>query len=137
MTNLRAGKYAAAREQAARSLEIFEQLQQPLSSTGVYATLSAAQLGLGNYAAAQAAAEAALSILDDCMGEGPDFPHRDYWFCAHTFAALGNVQGAQHAEREAVTLLLRRAERISDPVLRHSYMTKVAVHAEIIAAVAA
>jgi adenylate cyclase len=137
LTNLRAGDYTAAAEQARSSLALFDQLEQPLSSTAVYATLAAAQLGLGEFRAAETAAWAALAILDECGGEGPDFPHRDYWLCAQTLNAVGDMAGAQHAEKQAVALLLQRAKRISNPTLRHSYLTEVAVHAEIIAAVTA
>ena len=100
LTSLRAGDWLAAAEQATRSLALFEQLEQPLSSTAVYATLAAAQLGLGEFGAAEAAARAALAILDECGGEGPDFPHRDYWLCAQTLAALGDVTG-RSARRKA------------------------------------
>jgi tetratricopeptide (TPR) repeat protein len=137
LTNLRSGNYLHAAEQAERSLALFEQLQEPFSSTAVYATLGAARLGLGNGAAAEQSARAALAILDECGGEGPDFPHRDYWLCAQTLAALGRVETARRAELRAAELLEQRAERISGPSLRHSYLTQVAVHAEIIAAVAA
>ena len=137
LTSLRAGDCRAAAEQARRSLALFDQLEQPLSSTAVYATLAAAQLSLGEFGAAEAAARAALAILDECGGEGPDFPHRDYWLCAQTLAVLGDVTAARHAEQQAVALLLQRAERISNAALRRSYLTQVAVHAEIIAAVTA
>ena len=136
LTDLRQGDYTRAVEQADRSLALFAQLQQPLSSTAVYATLAAAHLGLGNRAAAEQAARAALAILDECGGEGPDFPQRDYWLCAQTLAALGDRE-AQHAEQQAAALLQQRAERISDGGLRHSFLTRVAVHAEISAAVPA
>jgi tetratricopeptide (TPR) repeat protein len=135
--NLRAGQNVAAVEQAQRSLALFFQLDQPLSQTAVYATLAAAQLALGNHSAAELSARAALAILDDCGGEGPDFPQRDYWLCAQTLAALGRTKAARHAEEQALALLLQRAERISNPSLRHSYLTHVAVHPDITAATAA
>jgi hypothetical protein len=121
--------------QARSSIDLFQQIDQPLSLTAVYACLALANLGAGDDIAAEAAVFNALAILDDCGGDGPDFPQRDYWFCARTLAALGRSDMAQRAAEQAAILLRQRADRISDETMRGTYLTQVAVHAEIIAAV--
>jgi adenylate cyclase len=137
LTHLMAHNWDAAAEQAQRSVALFTQLEQPLSSTVAYATLAAAQLALGQRQAAETSARQAVAILDACGGEGPDFPHRDYWLCANTLAALGYSAEAQRAAEQAAHLLCQRADRISNETMRTTYLTKVAVHAEITAAVSA
>ena len=110
LAHLMAHNWDTAAEQAQRSVALFTQLEQPLSSTVAYATLAAAQLALGQRQAAESSARKAVAILDACGGEGPDFPHRDYWLCAQTLAALGYTADAQHAEEQAAHLLCQRAE---------------------------
>jgi tetratricopeptide (TPR) repeat protein len=131
LANLYVRRWATAREQAQQALALFAELDQPLSSTAVHATLAAAALALGDRAAAEAAVHDALDILDGCGGEGPDFPHRDYWLCAQTLDALGRPETARRAREQAALLLGRRAERISDPTMRASYLTAVPLHADI------
>lgn len=137
LAQLMAHNLEAAAEGAQRSITLFDQLEQPLSSTVAYATLAAAQLALGRRQEAETSVRKAVAILDACGGEGPDFPHRDYWLCFHTLAALGHTADAQHAAAQAAKLLCLRADRISNEAMRSTYLTKVAVHAEITAAVSA
>ena len=108
-------------------------MEQPLSTTGVLATLAAAQVALDQHDEALATAKRALSILDACGGQGPDFPHRDYWVCAQVLEALGEVDAAHTARRRAHELLMARAARISDPAMRHTYLEQIAVHHDIAA----
>jgi predicted ATPase/class 3 adenylate cyclase len=131
LTSLRAGDAQAAIAQAERALLLFRQLDLPLSCTSVHATLAAARLQGGDRASARADVEAALALLDECGGEGPDYPQRDYWLCAQVLQALGDHAGENHARQQAVALLHQRAGRISDPTMRQSYLAQVAVHAAI------
>ncbi len=134
LTSLRAGEYMAAIEQAERSLALYAQLEQPLAATTGYAVQAASHLQLGRRPAAEAAVRRALAILDECGGEGPDFPQRDYWLCAQVLALLGDKEAAQHAVAQAVALLQQRAGRISDAAMRQTYLSQVATHAEIMQA---
>jgi tetratricopeptide (TPR) repeat protein len=131
LTSLRAGQAQAAASQAEAALALFTELELPLSCTGVYATLALARCRLGDRTGALAAVGASLALLDGCGGEGPDYPQRDYWQCAEALAALGDEAGAARARRQAAALLQQRAARISDGVMRQSYLAQVAVHAEI------
>ena len=131
LTSLRAGDAQAAIAQAERALLLFAQLDLPLSCTSVHATLAAARLQRGDRAGAQTDVEAALTLLDGCGGEGPDYPQRDYWLCSQVLHALGDGDGERHAHRRAFALLHQRADRISDQAMRLSYLTQVTVHAAI------
>jgi tetratricopeptide (TPR) repeat protein len=137
LASLLARDWHTAVTQAQRALALFAELEQPLATTVIHAAAAAAQLALGDRGAAAASVRAALTLLDACGGEGPDFPHRDYWLCAQTLAALGQAAEAQRARTEAAALLRSRAERISDHAMRATYLAQVALHAEITAAVPA
>jgi adenylate cyclase len=137
LANLLTHNWTAAAEQAQQSLALFTQLEQPLSATVAHATLAAAQLALGHHQAAELSVRTAIEILDECGGEGPDFPQRDYWLCSKTLASLGYTQDARRAAEQAAGILLQRAERISNELLRTSYLTRVTMHAEITAALSA
>ena len=130
-THLRTGEIALALAEAERSLALYTALEQPLSTTGVLATLAVAALALHQHHEALVTAKRALAILDACDGEGPDFPHRDYWICGQVLDALGETESAQTARRRAHELLMARAERISDPAMRRSYLEQIAIHREI------
>ena len=132
LTSLRAGRLDDARRQAEQALTRFEELEQTMAMTGVLATLATAQLRLGDDAALDTARRL-LRILDDCGGEGPDFPHRDYWMCAAVLMKLGNRDEAERARRAAHQILMERAARISDTAMRSSYLENIAIHREIAA----
>ena len=132
-THLRTGEVALAFAEAERSLALYIALEQPLSTTGVLATLAVAALALHQHHEALAAAKHALAILDACDGEGPDFPHRDYWICGRILDTMGETEAAQTARSRAYELLMALAERISDPAMRRSYLEQIAIHREIAA----
>ena len=95
-----------------------------MSTTVVLATIATAQLGLGELQQAEQVVHDALRILDECGGEGPDYPHRDYWMCSLVLEALGRTDEAIDARRRAGELLVLRAERISDKAMRESFLKK-------------
>jgi len=130
LAHLRAGDFASAAAKAEQSLGLFAELEQPMSATVVLATLGAAHLGCDDRGAAATAVREALRILDDCGGEGPDYPQRDYWMCGAILDALGDRVESSRARLRARELLHQRAARISDPAMRHSFLTNVVVHRE-------
>src|SRR5690606_31956707 len=73
LTSLRAGRYRDAQQQAQQALARFGELEQVLATTSVLATLATAQFHLGDDAALDTTRRL-LHILDECGGEGPDFP---------------------------------------------------------------
>ncbi len=132
LTNVRAGHDLDARRQAETALARFLELDQPMALPSILATKATTQLHLGD-AGALETVQQSLRLLDECQGEGPDFPHRDYWMCASVLEALGHGDEAERARHAAHRLLMERAGRISDAGMRSSYLEKIAIHREIAA----
>jgi tetratricopeptide (TPR) repeat protein len=77
-------------------------------------------------------AQQALAILDECEGEGPEFPQRDYFLCYQVFAAVDNTTTARHALESAYRLVMARADKITDPELRRSFLERVTINRQIV-----
>lgn len=135
LVSLREHKFGEALERAQASLRIFQIQQLELSTTSDLSIIAVAQLALQNEVEALEAVRKALKILDECDGEGPDFPQRDYWLCYQVLQALGEKPLAAHALASAHRLLMRQADRISDPAMRRSYLDNVAFNRNILQAV--
>ncbi|MEZ4731340.1 MAG: tetratricopeptide repeat protein [Caldilineaceae bacterium] len=135
LVSLREHKFGEALERAQASVRIFQIQQLELSTTSDLSIIAIAQLALQNEGKALEAVRKALNILDECDGEGPDFPQRDYWLCYQVLQALEEKPLAAHALASAHRLLMRQAERISDPDMRRSYLDNVAFNRSILQAV--
>ncbi|UCC89076.1 MAG: hypothetical protein JSV81_07145, partial [Anaerolineales bacterium] len=108
------------------------ELDMLLNTTDDLATLAAACLGAGDIDQALTYAQEALIILEECGGEGPEFPQRDYFICYQVLAAAGQASRARAALRSAFDLLMARADKITDLDLRQSFLERVAVNREIV-----
>ncbi|MCC6271131.1 MAG: tetratricopeptide repeat protein, partial [Microbacteriaceae bacterium] len=135
LVSLRMQKFDEAFERAQLSLEKFQALQLNLSITSDLSIMATAQLAMKNRSAALTIVANNLQILDNCDGEGPDFPQRDYLMCYQVLQALGETTQASHALKAAHRLLMRQAERISDLDMRRSYLENVAYNHSILQAV--
>ena len=111
--------------------DIFSEIGTPFSATVDLATVSLAALAQNNSELALKYANAAFSLLNECGGEGPDFPHRDYWMCARVFQFLGQQRDAEVAQAAACRLLQDKAARISDLRMRTSFLENVSFNREI------
>jgi predicted ATPase len=80
-------------------------------------------------------ARQALAILNECEGEGPEFPQRDYFLCYQVFAAVDDTTTARHALESAYRLVMARADKITDPELRRSFLERVTINRHIVAEV--
>jgi hypothetical protein len=96
------------------------------------ATLAAAHLAAGDIAQALDDAEQALAILEECGGEGPEFPQRDYFICYQVFSAAGQEKAVRGALQSAYSLVATRADKITDPALRQSFLERVPINREIV-----
>ncbi|CAN5755859.1 adenylate/guanylate cyclase domain-containing protein [soil metagenome] len=132
MVSIRAKRFAEAIERANRSLQKFTTLDLLLSTTTNLTTLATAHLALGDQSQALGYVHDALKILDECHGEGPDFPHRDYWACFQILQTTGEAALAQHALQAANDLVMVQAEKISDPAMRRSYLENISYNMEIV-----
>jgi tetratricopeptide (TPR) repeat protein len=135
LVSLRAQRFNEAIERATSSLVKFRTLALPLSTTADLATLAYAHLSLGDLSVANDHAHAALQLLDECGGEGPDFPHRDYWVCSQVLGALGHKELAKRALQSALSILMRQADKISDIAMRKAYLENVSVNRQILQAI--
>ncbi|MCX6043695.1 MAG: tetratricopeptide repeat protein [Chloroflexi bacterium] len=132
MVSMRAKRFDEAIQRANDSLKKFTTLDLVLSTTTNLTTLAAAHLALGDQAQALDYAHQALNILDECHGEGPDFPHRDYWTCFEVLQTMGETVRAQQALQAAHHLLMAQAGKISDAAMRQSYLENIAYNLEIV-----
>ncbi|MCE7987412.1 MAG: hypothetical protein DYG89_40105 [Caldilinea sp. CFX5] len=135
LVSLRRQHFADAIVRAQASLEKFLLLQLHLSTTSDLAIIATAQLALNRQDEALAAVRKALQILDDCKGEGPDFPQRDYWMCHQVLHTLGETKLATHALTKAHNLLMQQAHRINSLDMRDSYLKNVSFNRSILQAV--
>ena len=124
--------YAEAMDLSQRALDHFRQLDLRLSTTTDLTTLARASLALGRPEDAARYLEETLAILDECSGQGPDYPQRDYFFCYEILTALGRNEEAQRALEAAHRLLMAQAEEISDPAMRRDYLHEVAFNRAIV-----
>jgi hypothetical protein len=134
MIKLRSARFVEAAELAGQSLHKFRSLDLSLSTTADLTTIAASLLGLQREREALFYITEAIKTLDLCRGEGPDYPHRDYWLCAQTLQTLGEVSLAKHALESAYRLLLRQAHKISNLSMRQSYLDNIAYNREILQA---
>jgi tetratricopeptide (TPR) repeat protein len=132
--NLRMGNLSVAKEQAEASLAIRQQLEMRPSTADNLAILAAIGLAANETAQVLGYAEQAFVILNECGGEGPEFPQRDYFICHQVFTANGEKRLAQLALQSAYHLVMGRADKITDPALHQSFLERVAINREIIAA---
>jgi tetratricopeptide (TPR) repeat protein len=131
MVNLRTGKLDQAVEQAQSALAIRRKTNLHLWTTADLTTLAAAHLASDNPAQALKYTQQALTILDECGGEGPDNPQQDYLICYQVLSELGEYNTARAALESAYKLIIVRAEKITDPALRQSFLKKVQVNRQI------
>ena len=123
-----------AKDYAEESLSLRQTLGTRFDTADNRAVLAVIYLSAGDIPKALSQAEQALSILDECGGEGPEFSLRDYFVCYQVLTASGETERAQAALRSAYDLVMARAGKITDPALRQSYLERVAINREILAA---
>ena len=131
--SLEAGQIEQAVERAQAALDLRNHLDLRLRTTDDLATLAAAHLAAADLAQALDYAHQTLTILQECGGEGPEFPQRDYLIAYRVLTAAGQIDEAQLALKSAYDLVMVRADKIIDPILRRSFLENVAVNQEIVA----
>ncbi|NJN67601.1 MAG: tetratricopeptide repeat protein [Chloroflexaceae bacterium] len=135
MVSLRANQVDQAMEQAGKALEIRRELDLPMSTTHNLATLAVASLLHEDIATALDYARQSQAILDACQGEGPETPQRDYFLCSQVFDRVGETEAARNTLQLAYDLVMARAEKMTDPALRQSFLEGVPVNRQIVQAV--
>jgi tetratricopeptide (TPR) repeat protein len=132
--SLRMQHIPTAIQQARTALQMQRELDLHLDTSYDLTTLAVAHQAAGDTAQALDYARQALCILDECGGEGPEFPQRDYFLCSEVLAAAGEDTAARDALHAAASLVLARAEKILDPALRQSFLERVPINHQIVRA---
>jgi tetratricopeptide (TPR) repeat protein len=131
-TYLRLGRYAQTIEQASGALALRRTTDLHLFSADNLATLASAYLATADRVLALDYARQALAILDECGGEGPEFPQQDYFTCYQVLQACGQTEAAQHALNSAYGLVMKHAQKIVDPAMRQSFLERVPGNRQIV-----
>lgn len=130
--SLQAGQPEQAIELAQAALELRRALNLHPNTADDLTTLAAAHLALGDMSRAVEYAHQALAILDECGGEGPEFPHQDYFICYQVLQAAGSFASAREALQAAYSMMMARAHNITDEHLRRSFLHNVPIHRELL-----
>jgi tetratricopeptide (TPR) repeat protein len=130
--NLQAGDLKQAIVQAEESLTLRQELKMHFATPDNLAILAAAYLASGDLTQALDYAAQTRTILEECGGEGPEFPQQDYFIIYQIFTATGQTEHAQAALQSAYILVMSRAEKITDQTLRQSFLEQVAINRAII-----
>jgi hypothetical protein len=120
-------------EQAEASLSLRQKLEMRFSTADNFAILASIYLAGRQRETALTYAEQALAILNECAGKGPEFPLLDYFICYQVFAAEGETRLARLTLQSAYQGVIERAEKITDPTLRQSFLEQVSLNREIVA----
>jgi class 3 adenylate cyclase/tetratricopeptide (TPR) repeat protein len=129
-----AGQLGLAIDCAQVALLLRTELNLRLYTTFDLTSLAAIYLAMNEIPQALGYTEQGLSILEEYGGEGPEFPERDYWISYQVLVAAGQTERAKTVLQSAYALVMRRAERITDLALRQSFLERVEVNREIVAA---
>ncbi len=132
--SLQIGNFFQAISRATAALQLRYKLDLRPNEADDLAIMAVAHLHLDTIDDALNCAQQALAILDECEGEGPEFPQRDYFLCSQVFAAAGDAAAARHALAAAYHLVMARADRITDPDLRRSFLERVTINRQIVEA---
>jgi len=130
--SLQAGNLEQAIERASTALAMRRKLDMHLWTTADLTTIAAAHLARGEKSKALNYAQQAMTILDECQGKGPEFPQQDYFICYQVLATDGQTEAAQAALKSAYSLVMARAEKITDLSLRQSFLEQVPINRQIV-----
>jgi tetratricopeptide (TPR) repeat protein len=129
--SLQAGEWAKSIERASLALSLRRELGLRLRTPDDLATLATAHLALGQLAQALDCVDQALVILNECQGQGPEFPQRDYFACYQVLQAGGQAPAAREALQAAHWLVKARADKITALDLRQSFLEQVPINRRI------
>jgi adenylate cyclase len=133
IANLEMHRLPEAISWAESAVALGQETDQTLGTTTALAACALAHLESQAVDRALACAKQAKDILDECGGEGAEYPQRDYLACYRVLDAAGQAEEASAALRAAHDLVLARAGKIHDPALRRSFLEKVSVNRQVLA----
>lgn len=134
--SLQAGRLEEAIDWAMTALDLRQQLDMRLNAADDLAILAKAHLMTGDLEQALNYAAQVQIILDESGGQGPEFPHRNYFIIYQVLSTLQQHEKAIAALQSAYRLVRDRADKIIDPKLRQTFLQHVPANREIIEAFA-
>jgi len=129
--NLQRENLEQATMEAQAAVKLWEELSLSVRKIDDMATLAAAHLAAGELANASKYADQVLMLLEECGGEGPEFPQRDYYICYEVLTMTGRETEAHTALQSAYSLIEARAQKITDLALRQSFLNQVGINRKI------
>ena len=136
LCSLYLGRFQEAIERSQQALALFTALKIQAALTTELCTLAEAYLQLQQPTEAAIYINQAFQLLNELGGEGPDYPQRDYLVCYRIFKHLAQFEAAHLALAKADFLRQQKAQQISDPAMRTSFLENVAFNRQIQEAVA-
>ena len=133
LVSLQTGRLELATEQAQMSLALRRELDASHPRiTDDLATLAAVHVAAGRLTKALDYVRQIVAILEDCGGEGPEFPQRSYFIGYQVLAAAGQSKRAQTVLQAAYDLVMNRADKITDPTQRRSFLEGRTMNREVV-----
>lgn len=132
LVSLQAGKPQQAIPEAQAALNLRRELGRDLRIADDLTSLAEAYLIMGQLTAAMDYVQRTLEVLADCGGEGSEFPQRSYFISYQVLAAAGQPDQAQTALQAAYDLVMNRADKITDPTQRYSFLEGRTMNREIV-----
>jgi class 3 adenylate cyclase/tetratricopeptide (TPR) repeat protein len=130
--SLTEGAYEQTQEYINEALHIQRELDLHVRTTMGLTTLATLHLQEGQPDKALDYVRQAIDILNECGGEGPETPQQDYFICFQVLKATGHHEQARSALHAAYELVMERADKITDPVLRQSFLKQVAINHQVV-----
>ncbi len=134
LTALAAHQLADAEQFANAAQQIYSGLGMHAAMTTDLATLALVHLAHAELPAAQQCIQRLLEIFEHSEIHQLEYPQRDLYVASIVAAAAGEQMQAMALLQRAYALVQTRAEQISDPTLRRSFLENVAINREIVAA---
>lgn len=134
LTALAADELADAERFANAAQQIYAGLGMHAAMTTDLATLALVHLARAELTDAQQRAQCLLEIFENSEIHQLEYPQRDLYVASRVAAAAGEHAQAVALLQRANALVQARAEKISDPTLRRSFLENVAINREIVAA---
>jgi class 3 adenylate cyclase/tetratricopeptide (TPR) repeat protein len=129
-----AGLFDRAEQAARAALHLYASLGIEASMTTDLATLACVHLARGDAKSACALADRLLAIFEQSEVHQIEYPQRALFVAAQAAAACGKQASAAALLKRAYELVMAQALRISDDLLRRSYLENVRINRDVIAA---
>ncbi|MCI0521797.1 MAG: tetratricopeptide repeat protein, partial [Chloroflexi bacterium] len=127
------GEVKQAEHFFSQAFDLYQQIEMPGNAKDAQAGLARCLSQQGQLAQASALADAIWRRLDEYGGQSLEFPREAYLTCATIFLQTNRQELALTCLQKGVQDLQSRAEKISDPTWRQSFLENVPEHRALLA----